>query len=57
MMPRNEEGSRTTRIGAWVPCADYSRERERERERERQAEKHQSTNIPKREKRMVRMHE
>ena len=47
MMPRNEEGSRTTRIGAWVPCADYSRERERERERERQAEKYHTTIISK----------
>jgi len=31
-IPWNVGGSRTKQICAWVPCADYSRERERERE-------------------------
>ena len=45
-MPQNEEGSKMKRICAWVPCADYLRERKREREREREREKETNKKAP-----------
>ena len=51
-MSQNEEGSEIEWICAWVPCADYPRERERETNR-----KAPSQQIPKDRKEKVCMHE
>ena len=50
-MPQNVEGFEMEQICAWVPCADYPREREKHRE----TEKHHHNRVPKKKK--VHMHE
>ena len=50
-MSQNEEGSETEWISAWVPCADY------EKEREKQVEKYHHKEYPKKGKENVCMHE